>query len=245
MTDLVSRRIRLMLADWLSSNSVLRQIENEFEAEGIEYKPGPTQSPGAGQRRTMVQAYYNGLDFSDARSVRKFLNVLSVFMREIERHASATENRQTFDRFQDQLRRDGYAYQQGVIVPITAAARLADAKTIAQSFDAAHITEQIQPSIDADPALAIGTARELTESCFKTILSERGLEYGKGDDLPQLGRKVFRALQLLPDDVPQAAKGADTIKRLLNNLATIVQGIAEIRGLLRDRPRQRRPLAGS
>ena len=231
--DLISRRLRLMLADWLSSNSTLRQIENEFEAEAIQYKPDPSQSPG-GQRRSMVQAYYNGLDFSDARDVRRFLNVVSVFVREMERWASVTGSSESLDRFQEQLRKDGYIYQQQTIVPITAAARLADAKAIAQSFDAAHIAEQIQrieASIDVDPALAIGTAKELTESCFKTILSERGVEYGKSDDLPQLGRKAFRELKLMPDDVPDSAKGAETIRRLLSNLSTVVQGLAEIRGL--------------
>ena len=33
------------------------------------------------------------------------------------------------------------------------------------------------------------------------------------------------------DDVPQAAKGAEMVKRVLSNLATIVQGVAELRGL--------------
>jgi hypothetical protein len=42
--DLISRRLRLMLADWLSSNSTLRQIENEFEAEAIQYKPDPSST---------------------------------------------------------------------------------------------------------------------------------------------------------------------------------------------------------
>jgi hypothetical protein len=86
-TDLVSRRLRLMLADWLSSNSVLREIENEFEAEGIPSKQDGTQNSG-GQRRSMIQSYYNGLDFSDTRDIRRFLNVLSVFLREMERQAS-------------------------------------------------------------------------------------------------------------------------------------------------------------
>jgi hypothetical protein len=152
----------------------------------------------------------------------------------MERWASVTGSSESLDRFQEQLRKDGYIYQQQTIVPITAAARLADAKAIAQSFDAAHIAEQIQrieASIDVDPALAIGTAKELTESCFKTILSERGVEYGKSDDLPQLGRKAFRELKLMPDDVPDSAKGAETIRRLLSNLSTVVQGLAEIRGL--------------
>ena len=232
-TEIVSRRLRLLLADWLSSNSILREIENEFEAERIANKPNPTQNVG-GQRRTLVQGYYNGLDFSDARDARKFLTVLSVFMRQMEHYASTTGETLTFDRFQDQLRRDGFAYQQGTITPVTAAARLADAKAIAHSFDAAHINEQIhriEASIDADPALAIGTAKELTESCFKTILGERGIEYGRSDDLLQLGKKVFKELKLVPDGVPDSAKGAETIKRLLSNLSTVVQGLAEIRGL--------------
>jgi hypothetical protein len=231
--DIVSRRLRLMLADFLSSNSVLREIENEFQAEGIPYKPDPAQNVG-GQRRTLVQGYYNGLDFTDARDARKFLTVLSVFMRQMEHYATSTGETLTFDRFHDQLRRDGFSYQQGAITPVTAAARLADAKAIAQSFDAAHIGEQIhriEASIDADPALAIGTAKELVESCFKTILGERRIEYAKNDDLPQLGRKVFKELKLLPDDVPDSAKGADTIRRLLSNLSTVVQGLAEVRSL--------------
>ena len=196
-TDLVSRRLRLLLSDWLSSNSVLHEIENEFEAEGIAYKPDPSQNAG-GQRRTLVQGYYNGLDFTDARDARKFLTVLSVFMRQMESYASATSDTATLDRFQDQLRRDGYAYQQGTISPITAAARLADAKAIAHNFDAAHIGEQIQrieASIDADPALAIGTAKELAESCFKTILGERGVEYGAGRRPPSTWTESLQGTQ--------------------------------------------------
>ncbi|MEI9996396.1 MAG: abortive infection family protein [Rhizomicrobium sp.] len=230
--ELISRRLRIMLTDYLSSNSVLREIENEFEAEGVRYS-APTQAAG-GQRRTMVQGYLNNLDLKNASDARKFLNVLAVFIRRMEIYAKQSADTTTFVQFTDQLTKDGYTYKDAAIHGVTASARLADAKSIAQGFDAAHMSEQIQrieASIDTDPALAIGTAKELTESCFKTILGERGVEYAKGDDLPQLGRKVFKELKLLPDDVPDAAKGADSIKRLLSNLATVVQGLAEIRGL--------------
>ena len=113
------------------------------------------------------------------------------------------------------------------------AARLTDAKAIAISFDATHMGDQIrriESSIKTDPALAIGTAKELTETCFKTILSARGIPYDK-EDLPQLGKKIFSALKLLPEDIPETAKGAKTIKVMLSNLATVVQGLAEIRSL--------------
>lgn len=238
--EIVSRRLRNLLADYLSGNSTLREIENEFDAAYIE--PAPVENTTGGQRRTLVQSYYQGLDFTQPGDARKFLNVLSVFLGKIERQipnspwsdptASAVPRGQ-LDDFQDQLGRDGFAYQGGTIVPISAAARLADAKAIAEDFDAAHISEQIkriEASIDADPALAIGTSKELVESCFKTILKDRDIEFDK-EDLPQLGKKVFKALKLVPDDVPDAAKGSQTIRVLLSNLATVVQGIAEIRSL--------------
>ncbi len=192
-----------------------------------------------------MQQYYNGLDFTDPKDARKFLSVLSIFMRAMERaiEDSSGSNdpfrylahlRKGLSDFNEQLRRDGYIYQQGNIVPATATARLTEAKAIARSLDAPHITaqiERIEASIDADPALAIGTAKDLVESCFKTILAQHGLEYGRNDDLLQLGKKAFKALKLVPDDIPDSAKGAETIRRMLNNMSTIVQGMAELRGL--------------
>ncbi|BBE34766.1 abortive infection family protein [Sphingosinicella microcystinivorans] len=41
----------------------------------------------------------------------------------------------------------------------------------------------------------------------------------------------FATMKPLPDDVPESAKGAKTIKVLLSNLATVIQGFAEIRSL--------------
>lgn len=231
-SELLSRRLRNLLTDYLAGASTLREIQDEFDAEGIEFeKP---REPVGGQRRTLLAGYYNTLDFNNPLDVRKFLNVLSVFMRGMERWAETSGERSALDGLMDRLRRDGYAYLSGTISPITAAARLADAKAIAADFDASHIAEQIhriEASVDSDPALAIGTAKELTESCFKTILKEREIEYGKGDDLLDLGKKVFKELKLVADDIPEAAKGSATIKRVLMNLSTVVQGIAELRGL--------------
>ena len=239
----ISRRLRNLLMEYLSANSVLREIEDEFESSEVPLGPPPEQTGlQQGQRRQLVQSYYNGLDFTAPADIRKFLTVLAVFMGNLERQIgqtypwSSTDDtypRQQLDKFQQQLARDGYEYRSGTIMPVTAAARLADAKAIAEQFDAAHITDQIkriEASIDADPALAIGTAKELVESCFKTILRERNIAYDK-EDLPQLGKKAFASLKLLPDDVPDAAKGAKTIRVLLSNLATVVQGLAEVRSL--------------
>jgi hypothetical protein len=240
---LLSKRLRLLLKDHLAGWSVLREIENEFEAADVPLVPDAEPKPMEGQRRTLVQGYYNGLDFGNPADVRKFLDVLSVFMGKLERtfpdpapwrsSIEPTPAEIEFNSLQQQLARDGYKYAGGTIVAITATSRLADAKAIAAQFDAAHIGDQIrriEDSIDNDPALAIGTAKELTESCFKTILAERQIAYSN-ESLPQLGKKVLKTLCLVPEDIPESAKGAQSIKVMLSNLATIVQGVAEIRSL--------------
>lgn len=124
-----------------------------------------------------------------------------------------SDEEKKLDRFKDQLIREGYEYQRGTISHVSNSARLNDAKSLAEAFDANHISEQIkriENSIDTDPALAIGQSKELTESCFKTILGERGIPYGN-EDLPQLGKKAFHALKLIPDYIPDNAKGSKTI----------------------------------
>ena len=112
-------------------------------------------------------------------------------------------------------------------VPGVVAAR----ETLA-SVDATYIAQQItrmEAAVLNDPALAIGTAKELIESCCKTILRERSVEIPKDADIPRLVKLTSQALQLTPTDIPDATKAAEVIKRLLANLATVGQGIAELR----------------
>jgi hypothetical protein len=107
-------------------------------------------------------------------------------------------------------------------------------KDRAVTINAVHLVEQIrrmEQSIDADPALAVGTAKELVETVCKTILAERGKPAAGTPDLPALTKMTMRELRLMPDGVPSAAKGAETAKRILGNLATIAQGLAELRNL--------------
>ncbi|MGR3311974.1 abortive infection family protein [Roseovarius indicus] len=93
--------------------------------------------------------------------------------------------------------------------------------------------KRIQDSIETDPSLAIGTAKDLIESCCKTILSQipEAEAASKSDDLPKLSKKLCTALGLVPEGIPNEAKGAESIRRTLSNLASITKGIAELRGL--------------
>lgn len=108
-------------------------------------------------------------------------------------------------------------------------------KTVKKEFDSKddqYILKQItrmETSIDEDPYLAIGTAKELIETVCKTILEERGIEIEKGLDLSQLVKETTKSLKLSPHDIPDEAKASEVIRKILGNLAAITQGIAELR----------------
>ena len=66
---------------------------------------------------------------------------------------------------------------------------LDDLNQKAQSLNANHLAEQIRrmkDSVETDPSLAIGTAKELIETCCKTILAECGREISGTPDVPTL-----------------------------------------------------------
>jgi hypothetical protein len=49
--------------------------------------------------------------------------------------------------------------------------------------------------------------------------------------ITELVKTTARALSLTPDDIPDRVRASETIKRLLSNLGTLAQGIAELRNL--------------
>lgn len=91
--------------------------------------------------------------------------------------------------------------------------------------------ERLENAVDSDPALAIGTAKELVESCCKSILERRGVTIPKKADLPKLTKMVTKELKLVPEGISDEAKGADTIKLLLRNLSALTRYLAELRSL--------------
>jgi hypothetical protein len=107
-------------------------------------------------------------------------------------------------------------------------------KSVADALDAGAIAKQIQRmeyAIEKDPELAIGSAKELVESCCKTILRKLNVEIGKSDDMNDLAKKLAKSLDLVPEGIDDQAKGADCIKRILSNLNQIAGNLANLRRL--------------
>jgi len=73
-------------------------------------------------------------------------------------------------------------------------------------------------AIEDDPGLAIGTAKEIVETTCKTILTERGVPYEQDDDLLKLVKEARRSLLLVPESIPDSARGAEAVKKIINSL---------------------------
>jgi len=96
-------------------------------------------------------------------------------------------------------------------------------------FNAGYIKTQndrMEKSIDSDPDLVVGTAKELVETCLKEIIGK-----DSNDDIPKLLKTALDSMRLLPTSVADDAKGAEQIKKLLGSLSAIVVNMAELRNL--------------
>ena len=82
-----------------------------------------------------------------------------------------------------------------------------------------------------DLELAIGTAKEMIETCCKTILEKRGVLLEGNLEMSDLTKAAFKELKLTNDDVSPNMKGADSIKRIQSNLASLSNDISMLRNL--------------
>ncbi len=233
--DLISRKTRDIVREYFVGTS-LRVIEDAFGAAGIECNQD-YQPRVVGQRRTLVEQHYATLDFGEADSVGRFLKICENLLLDMEDHANSPGYdhetvRGWMRRLLASLERDGYT--------LTAGALFRRAKTpgslrlteLAEGLDAPYVLRQvarIEAAIEDDPRLAIGTSKELVETVCKTLLEDLGEPHDPGWDLPELVKRTRKLLKLVPDDVPDSARAAETIRRLLGNLGAVVSGLAELR----------------
>ncbi len=177
-------------------------------------------------------------------SSRLFLTFLCEMVHPVVR-ADSEETAEMVSQFNERLRMDGwelYEVERIAERPRFAARErgpgrgraIARARESARALSAEWMSgevERMEGAVDGDPALAIGTAKDLVESCCKCVLSDRGIEIGRKATLPQLAKRMAGELSLVPESVPESAKGADNVRRVLQNLASLVHNLAELRGL--------------
>lgn len=190
----------------------------------------------------------HGWIFSDSRfnlmsgDDETFLRFLCETIHPVVR-ADVTECERLSQLYNSCLKNDGYQIIEkarisgkpvfiGRFVGTSVSPGLNSARETFSGTDIGYVSQQItrmETAVNQDPELAIGTAKELVETCCKSILNECQVSFSKNDNLPKIVKATIQQLELTPKDIPDQAKASKTIKRLLSNLATITQGVAELR----------------
>ena len=84
-------------------------------------------------------------------------------------------------------------------------------------------------NITKNPTEAIGQAKELIETCCKSVLEDENIIINKDWDINQLVDETLKILELMPRQVDLKEKGSENIKALLGNLKSIPNYLAQLR----------------
>ena len=109
---------------------------------------------------------------------------------------------------------------------------IADLRLLAEPRVVEQHLERMSANVVGDPPAAIAAAKELVESVCKFVLDDYAVDYTTADDLPALYKKTANILRLNREAVPDSAKGSAAAQRVLQNLSTTVQSLAEFRNEL-------------
>jgi hypothetical protein len=211
----------------LMTSVVVGAIDDAFSDEDFQPLESVTYVDSS-VRRSRTEEYLQGVDWHDAGHVRR---ALRVFERLISRYLQEVAGDTTYlARLRRELANDGYQLtdearilRMGPQLPAGALATLKDSAAIEEQL------ERLAGAADDDPALAVGSAKELVESTAKVILTERGRSFADRADLPELVRAAQEALMLHPNQQAEGPDGTQGVKKILGGLITITSGLAELR----------------
>lgn len=106
------------------------------------------------------------------------------------------------------------------------------AENLKEKFSSEYLSAQIDLMLEMqteNPTEAIGKAKELVESCCKTILDDNSVAWDKNWDVGQLAGETVKLLKLMPKDIPETAPVANEMKAILGNLRAIATNLAALR----------------
>lgn len=107
-----------------------------------------------------------------------------------------------------------------------------NAEKLQEKFSSEYLSEQIELMLrmqTENPTEAIGKAKELIESCCKTILENNKVQWDKNWDMSKLTGETLKYLNLIPKNISDSDPVSENIKAVLGNLRGITTKLAEIR----------------
>ncbi|PBI95360.1 hypothetical protein BKP42_44670 [Rhodococcus erythropolis] len=229
-TTLSPQTVRTLL-DIFASDWSERTIEAAFVDAGIDPVPIELAIQESGVRRTCARRHIQSLDLTKPKDSLRLLPVLEAALETLTTWDDKPDLLKT--RLTKQLQRDGFERLEDGRIRVSATLTIADLPTESVNADVIrdHLT-RLERGLEHDPAVAIGSSKELIESVCKLALGHLNEPFDDRADIPVLVKQTLKALHLHPDTVAPTAPAADTIKRILGSLSALAIGVAELRNEL-------------
>ncbi len=208
----------------------LRTIDSLFQDEGIDLGPASAANSESGQRRGLMRQYLASLDLTTPADVSRLAGVFNTVLLDIAQRGEDGEGQ--YQRFVAYLRRDGFHVDPATHTLRPPGHRIGE-QSLAALPDASAVRDHLRrldDNIETDPRLAVSVAKDLVESTAKLVLRQCGVTYNpRNDDVSALAARAQEALKLNARGVNSDADGAPATKKLLGAVATLAQGITELR----------------
>lgn len=231
---LISKPTLAIIKTALAELCTHSQLVNLFEQYEFESGPNTKYSNKVERAGTHLDHH----DWSRPDVVQRLLELLSHIFGERTAHGVGIDNSEVWHRIITTLaNRDGVAWDGDRFVSRKSATLLHLAEKV-QAFnqDSVHReVDRLLANVDSDPDDVLTSAKCLIESVCRAILADFGQQPGSNmPEFGQLTRQTFSQLRLLPDQVSYQTKGAEVVKRILQNMGSVLQGLAELRNLYGD-----------
>lgn len=214
----------------VASSLVLREIDDAFGTAGIPLgKVENTQFQG--QRRTRFMDYMASVDQTNAENVSRLLVALAHIMTTLGQQYSPPGAPDPLKPLIVNLHRDGFEWD-GVRITEATGALVSGAVAVTRELDLKGLHDRIRAAekkVESDPTGAIGDAKELLESVFRTVAGHHGIEVDRDADVTEMFKAIRDALVVVSPEVTDPEKADAILRRLLGNLSGLCGTMAELR----------------
>lgn len=214
---------RRAFREWFVGTT-LAYIDDQFSGVGIAPVAVPQAALPGGQRRNRVEEHFAAVNWDTRADVAKVLLLFEHILGE-----ATPDEREKLER---RLKMDGYSVSpEGRITPSRPEILEIDTHSLQDPHMFQTYEQRILDNVEADPALAVGTAKELLEATCKLLLEDVGATVDQDWSIPQLFKAAAKTIDLSVDSVTTERTGAEEIRKILGSLAQVVAGIAELRNM--------------
>lgn len=223
----VRREAREYLVGW-----TLGEIGDLFHDHG--FSADTSHDPGtSGQRRTYVEQFYYGIDWTSREHVDRVLPIFEALIDHSElqelnsTHAGTAAWSAKFTR---QLARDGIERDSlGRLRPRWASISAPAIEGLSAESSIPLLLRRMWDNVEDDPDAAIGAAKEAIEATAKHILSIAGETVSDSEKMPGLISRSHDALGVHARTVDSEKRSSDAIRTILGSLSKVALGINELR----------------